>query len=394
MNNSGSLARLWAYRARTGLAIVAVAFGVLMIALVSSLIESYRAMLIRGFLDLGASTAIIEAQPLSRNADRLPRPLTGADAEALSRAHLPIRSSLALYSITGQIQACGESITVPILGIVPEYHQMFQLPPVRGRFISHPDVQRAMASAVVGNRLVQRLTCIRRTDQLDISGRPTTVVGVLTPAGNRGGTDMDNAVLLPATTFLKRYGYEFPAARIVVVPTDGQELTAFKTMIEAVLRRRRGFDASEPSDFRVFSPGDVEGASIALSTALKLITGLLLAVSVLVGVLGVLNSVMMGVRERIPEIGLRRTVGATRRNIAIQFLLEGFTIGVVGAAIGSGGGALLAIAIELRYALPLTVDWAVTLGVGVVTILLSAIVSVAPAVHAAMIDPVEALRAE
>lgn len=389
---SGSLDRLRAYRLRTVLAGVGLAAGVMMLVIASSLIDSFRLQLTEGFVHLGERTIFVEPVRGNILTRRPPRRLTAEDGDALSHTVLTLESVVPLYSLSGQVQACGVSVNVTIEGVSPEYAGLARLPPSRPRFVSWADM-RDKSPHVVLTRQALREFGPCTVSRVLLSGRPCEVVGVLEEdAGQLTTPTATAAVYISASTFRRFYGADVSPTRLMAKRRSEATQASTVSAVEAVLKTRHGLRASDVPDVRIYSADDVVKTYRQLGFTLKMVSGALLVSTVAVGLLGLLNSIMMGVRERVPEIGIRRVVGAMRRTIARQFVLEGAVVGALGAAAGALGGLLLAVLVEVSMGIPTVVDWPMALVLVPATAFLSIWTSVAPAVHASRIQIIDAVQ--
>jgi putative ABC transport system permease protein len=322
--------RLQAYGFRLTLAAVGVATGVAMLITIASLVESYRRHLNSGFESLGGGTVFVEALRPTYLAERMPRPLTSGDVEALTQTFAEHADVSAIYSITGQVAVCGQTVPVIIQGVDPQFAAVANAPSGIPRSLSDVDISEGLRTAVIGKAVSDSLRCPFVWQDLSISGRPFTVVGIMESSGVRSGVDYDSVVMIPATTFRHVYGPGVQVARIIISVRD-VGVSHIRAVAEEILRSRHQLRETDSTDFRIYAPTEVVETSKRLARVLKSLAGVLLMSTVAVAMVGLLNSVMMGVKERTPEIGIRRVVGARRSGIATQFLTEGTLVGFAGS---------------------------------------------------------------
>jgi putative ABC transport system permease protein len=228
-----------------------------------------------------------------------------------------------------------------------------------------------------------------------IAGRfPCRVIGVLAGKGRAmSGSDLDDFVLMPARTFALLLGMDGYAS-IEVRPLQPEWLDAARSEAESIIRRSHGFSADEPADFDVVSPDDVTRAADQTS---KILTGLLAgiaAVSLLVGGIGIMNIQLVAVAERTHEIGIRAAIGASPGQILKQFLAESCVLAGVGALAGVilGVGTAQIVAYVMGWSAatsPLSV-----IGSGLFGTSVGIVFGYVPALRAARLDPIQALRRE
>jgi len=331
------------------------------------------------------------------------RDLTIEDAQTLKRlSRLAAAVSQERYLFGGnvQVRAGREEANGPVIvGTNPDYTVANTHFVDDGRFITEADVQHASRVAVIGRDVASALFPHRDAvdEELTLNGAAYRVIGVFEHKGGMFGSN-DNFVTVPISAFDE----QFPEVKnghgdtihIATVPRRAEDVDALAEEETAILRVRRGLRPDQPNDFALFT-------SQAQLQQFQQITGgvavamlVIAAIALVVGGVGVMNIMLVNVTQRTREIGVRKALGANRRDIALQFLVEAITLTGVGGGIGIGvglGAALLArLAFSFEAAAP---PWAVLLGFGVSTSV-GLVFGLWPAVKAARQDPIEALRYE
>ena len=295
----------------------------------------------------------------------------------------------------------GKEANGPTLaGVVPDYAPGNNAAIADGRFFVDADVSHAARTAVVGPDVAEALWLHR--DPIDqeilINGVAFRVVGLLEKRGSFLGGSLDNIVLIPFSTFDEMFpdvkNSNGDTIHIATVPTDPNQIQAMTDQGVAILRTRRGLKAKEPNDFAIqTSEGQLEtfrAITGGIAGAMILIAG----IALLVGGVGVMNIMLVSVTERTREIGVRKALGATRKDIATQFLVEAVALTCVGGAIGIAVGLGIAMLVRLVFDFPASAPlWSIGLGFGVSTAI-GLIFGLWPALKAAKQDPIEALRYE
>ena len=337
------------------------------------------------------------------------RDLTPEDAAALKRLNTlaaavsPERylNLPALAAATTFKNRKGKEANGPALaGVVPDYLPANNSGIADGRFFVDADVSHAARTAAIGPDVAEALWPRRDpiNQELLINGVAFRVIGLLEKRGSALGGSADNIVLIPFSTFDEMFpdvkNSNGDTIHIATVPRDPQQQQAMTDQGIAILRGRRGLKANMPNDFAIFtSEGQLEtfrAITGGIAGAMILIAG----IALLVGGVGVMNIMLVSVTERTREIGVRKAMGATRRDIAVQFLVEAVTLTCVGGAIGIGVGLGIAMLVRLTFDFPAAAPlWSIALGFGVSTAI-GLIFGLWPALKAASQNPIEALRYE
>ena len=324
------------------------------------------------------------------------------DAEAIEREVPGVLASPTLRS-NAQVVYGNQNWSSSVLGITPDYFDVRSWPLADGRPIEAPDLQGGGKIAVIGKTVATQLFGdANPVDQvIRIRRVPFTVVGVLERKGqNMQGQDQDDVILVPMTTARSRVTGNPMAAKTRTVQViwlkveDGFNMVESESQIREVLRQRHRLQSGQDDDFFLRNLSDVLAAQEASSKVLTLFLAAVAGVSLIVGGIGIMNIMLVSVTERTREIGLRMAVGARRRDILTQFLVEAVVLSVIGGIVGIllGVGSALAVGHFAGWRVELTlapIILAVTFA-GVVGIFFGFY----PARKAAGLEPIEALRYE
>ncbi len=269
-----------------------------------------------------------------------------------------------------------------------------------GRHLIADDVASASAVAVIGSDLQEAF--FKGMEPLgkviQVGGQPLTVVGVAEKKGSVFGYSQDNFVWLPITTFRKLYG-----TRSIVIEAEATSLATFESaqnQCRLALRAQRRLGVRKPDDFNIETGESVMELWQTFTRNIYVVTFVITAISLIVGGVVVMNIMLVSVTERIREIGVRKALGARRRDIRRQFLVESVVLSAVGGVLGILGASLFSLALAFVLGRIMSADfsapirwWAVMLALSVSTAV-GLLAGIYPAARAAALDPVEALRNE
>ena len=303
----------------------------------------------------------------------------------------------------GTVTYGGENIRTDVIGVTPEYEQVRNWHVVRGRYISQSDLEAAARVAVLGKIPAEEL--FKGADPIGqlirIERVPFRVIGILEERGGGFfGFSEDDRILIPITTLQTRLmgarairGQGRLVSFINVSATSEKDIDRAIEEITWTLRRRHNIEFGE-DDFSIFTQQDLLGAFNQITTILTLFLGAIAAISLLVGGIGIMNIMLVSVTERTREIGIRKAVGAKRRDILVQFLIEAVVLSVVGGFIGTLAGAGIARIVDSFDVIQTVISLqAVLLAVGF-SIAVGLFFGIYPAWRAAQLNPIEALRYE
>jgi len=266
-----------------------------------------------------------------------------------------------------------------------------------GRAFSSQEVRTAQPVVVIGQELADKL--LKGVDPLDkkvvIGGLPYRVIGVVAKQGNLFGISMDKFAIMPFSAQGRRLICPINILDALIVQTDDPvSMQEAMGQTEAIMRSRRQLRPGQESNFAFQTAEGALGSWQKISKVLFVALPGLVAISLVVGGIVIMNIMLMAVSERTREIGIRKALGARRRDILAQFVVEAATISALGAVLGIGLGITLAFIVKAFTPLPAAVaPWSIVVGV-LLGVSLGLAAGVYPASRASRLDPIVALRAE
>lgn len=401
-----AVAAIAAHKLRSALTLLGVLVGVFSIIIVMTAMRVMQDDIERQMSQLGGQTFMVNKWPAisfsgPRGMEKYFRrkDLTLAHGLALvQRATLPQSIGLESTFWGGEVETryAKTAPTVQLFGETPGSFSARNWNLQEGRLLLDVDVVNARDVCVLGNKLATTVFPNRDAvgERLKINGFNYTVVGVLEAKGGSLGGDQDNFAVIPVTTGLNRFGRWNRSLSFLVQARDQAGYEATVEEVRGILRAARKVAPGAEDDFEIFSNDSLISQFKAFTFAVRIGVAVISSIALLAAGVGIMNIMLVSVTERTREIGIRRAIGAKKRNIMTQFILEAIVLceigGLLGVALGILGGNLTAVYLKLTPVVP--VDW---VGIGLLTCSVVGIVfGTYPAYKAANLDPIESLRYE
>ena len=390
-----SLGAVFSYRLRSFLTALGIAVGVAAVVLLTSLGEGVHRFVLSEFTQFG--TNLIGINPgktttvgVSGAIISNVRPMTLEDAEAMKR--IPeVTAVVPVVQGNAPVEFEKRSRRTYIFGVGPEAPAVWRFNVAKGQFLPPDDPRSPRALVVLGSKVQNELFGTRNPlgQRVRIGGERYRVVGVMESKGQMLGFDLDDAVYIPAARALSLFNRE-SLMEIDLLYAVGAGASQVAERARKLLIARHGSE-----DFTITTQEQMLEVLGSILNILTLAVGAVGGISLLVGGVGILTIMIIAVNERTAEVGLLRALGAGRRQILALFIGEAVVLasigGLAGLVIGTGGAWLLGIAVP---ALPTHTPWSYVVLAELLAAVIGLAAGVLPAVRAANLDPIEALRAE
>ena len=265
-----------------------------------------------------------------------------------------------------------------------------------GRILEETDIDGAHDVCVLGSKTAKDLFPFGSAmgQIIKVDSIKYSVVGVLEAIGTSSAGDQDNLIVIPITTALNRYGSQWHSVKILVTASDHALYDDTVDQVRSILRVLRKVKPGDADDFEINSPDSVMAQINAFTFVVRMVISAISSIALIAAGIGIMNIMLVSVTERTREIGIRRAIGAKKRNIMAQFIMEAIVLcevgGVLGVVLGIIGGDIGAHFMNLDPVIP--IDWAI-LGLLICSVV-GVIFGTYPAYKAANLDPIESLRYE
>jgi putative ABC transport system permease protein len=387
-----AFASLRANPLRAVLTILGIVIGVAAVVALTSIGSGSTRSVEDRFNAFGTDTITVESSPFVSNAV----PLSASDVAAID-ATPGVKQTVTAVTTNATITLGVTSSSESVMGTSPQIVGIDHLTIEAGTFFSSFAASHGLPVAVLGNTVasdlgVSPLRAVGRT--IKIGGVQYQVIGVLAAQGGVGFASVDSDVIVPLQSTEGTLVAFRPDISQIRVQAEPGAVNSFQAAVESTLRTQHDLTSSEQDDFQIVNASSISSAVSSSTKTLTRLMAAIAAISLVVGGIGVANVMLVTVRERTREIGVRRAVGARRRDVVVQFLIYAIVISVIGGVLGLGvgiagayiGGSALSVS-PVFSATTVGLALAVAAAVGILA-------GIGPAVQAASVEPTTALRYE
>ncbi len=398
-----ALQSLWANKMRSILTLIGVVIGVASVITVVTLTNGAKEFVTTKINTYGASVVTVSKMPLTfitieeYLSFQKRRDVTLDDYRAiLSECKLCVSVGAARTKTGGVVYGKNSTTDTEVRGWTWTMPAISNLNIQLGRGFTETEDEHSAHVAVVGSDIVDNM--LGPGDPLGkeirVDGEPYRIIGVGEPQGKMFGQSMDNWVAVPLTAFLSEYGAHDTMEIYVDAGGGGAVIDAVSDELRTIMRVRRHLAPDAPDSFTVDTSATFQNLLGRILNSFGAVVAAIASISLVVGGIVIMNIMLVSVTERTREIGVRKALGARRKDILLQFLIESATMSLVGGVIGVLGGIGFAKAITLIVAFPSVVQvWSILVSLFVATGV-GLFFGVYPAHKAAQLDPIVALRAE
>lgn len=390
-------------RLRSALTMLGIVIGVLSVIVMIGLGQASQAYVTDAVKGLGSGVLIVmPGSPKTASAFSggflAPQTLTLDDAHALE-AIPGIGTVSPNNRMTALLRVGRNTLGASIAGVMPAMATATGMQFARGRFFGEQEARAGIKVIVLGHKLATDLFAGTVEEplggQVRIGNQRFRVVGVLAAQGSGAlGASQDNAAFIPTRTFQRFLKGGNKVASIFIKASREELLPTIQPQVQAILRQRHGLRPDEDDDFQVQTQDQLLATVGTITQVFTLLLAGIAAISLLVGGIGIMNIMLVSVTERTREIGVRMSIGAKRRDILSQFLVEAAAISLCGGTLGILLGLLVTFGVTRGFGLPFVASPAAIVGAFVFSAGVGVFFGLFPANKAARLDPVEALRYE
>lgn len=397
-----ALAALWANRLRSALTLLGVIIGVASVITIISAIQGLMGSIENSVNAMGPATFVVTKFGIVTSHDQFMdmlkrKDMTLHDMRAIEKGCPDCALVGAQAGNEASVKRSGKGLrSVPTYGTTPNIVDMSDMEIGEGRYFVQTEYDHNSQVAFVGPTIVEEL--LEGEDpigkMITIRGSKFRIIGVAKKRGAVLGNNQDNFVMIPLTRFVSLFGRHRESIDILVKASSVEMLSETQDEVRSILRARRGVPYNKDDDFTILTADNILAFIDSITRGIRVALVGISSIALVVGGIVIMNIMMVSVTERTREIGIRKSLGARRKHILMQFLFEALILSLGGGIIGTAVGIVTAIILGSQISLPVSpsalaivAGLSISTGVGV-------FFGLYPAVKASKLDPIEALRFE
>jgi len=392
---------LWQNKMRSFLTTLGIVIGVAAVIGVVSIVQGLSFLITEEIESMGSRTIIVfPYRPLGKEGEKLTRiELTWDDGQALKRLCSEVGEVSPVIQRGARIKHGEEHGYTELMGTNPVFQDVRNFFVERGRFFSTIDEKTRARVCVVGQEIIKKYKILSDPlgQSIKIENEDFKIIGIMEKKGELFGVSFDEFVLIPFNTAIMLFGEDASKQIMLLVQSKStQRVELASDQITEVLRIKHSLRSNQPDDFQVQTQSQILEGFNKLSNAVTYVVGGIVGIALIVGGIGIMNIMLVSVTERTREIGIRKAVGARRRNILIQFIVEAITLSFVGGVIGIFLGFFVGYVTAklIPHFPPAHIPiWAIILSF-VFSTVVGLFFGIYPAAKASRLDPIESLRYE
>jgi len=393
---------LRAHKLRSFLTLLGVILAVTTLVFVMSVIAGLNLYVAERVADMGANVFIVDRFGIITSRDEFikaqKRPMVTLDDYARLREGMKIARAVAAEEDRNLQTRSGDIImeNTDLMGATPNFADVRNLNVAEGRFLTEADDEHHSDVAFIGSDLAEKF--FPNVDPIGKTIRVGThtyqVIGVAEPIGSAFGQSQDNYMIIPISTFLKGWHRPIDWATIFIAAPNAEMMNASEDEARMLLRAWRHLDYNAPDNFAILGSDSIMALWHDLTGNLAFVAMALVSVFLVVGGIVIMNIMLASVTERTREIGLRRSLGARKSHILLQFMTESAVLAACGGLIGIVTAYLAVYSVKATFSFPMETPMAAVILSLILATGVGLFFGIFPAMRAAKLDPIEALRAE
>lgn len=392
---------LTANKVRTGLSMLGILIGVAAVVAMLALGRGAQQQIESQLSSLGSNLLVLRAGAMRiggvSQESGLTTRLSEDDARFLKDRIPTLNRVSSQVNGRAQVTYQNKNWSTQVLGAGPAYPKMHAADPVMGRFFNEQENQMRSRVAVIGMTLVQQLFLDQNPigEMIKINKVSFQVIGVLPEKGGSGFRNQDDIIVLPVQTAMHRLmGKNYVDSIELEVDRPENIEQAQDSILKFMILKNKVPPSQSEDAFQIFNMSDIQAALSQTSKTMSLLLATIAAISLVVGGIGIMNIMLVSVTERTREIGLRKAIGAKRKDILIQFLAESIVVSAIGGLSGIFLGWLVTVGLTQLSGWTTSVSWESVALSFITSALIGVVFGVYPARKASLLNPIDALRYE